>query len=115
MGRCWSRLDKIHNGHGADLADSECTDAGRTKLGSRLAFMKKSQVSGYSDGPWPTACKTVGSAYVGSNPTPATTTRDALWPAHAWLEGVLTDGAGSVRAEDVNDEDQGVGALDAGA
>jgi hypothetical protein len=26
----------------------------------------------------PTPCKTVGSAYVGSNPTPATTSRNAL-------------------------------------
>jgi hypothetical protein len=41
MGRCWSRLDKIHNRHGADLADSECTDAGRTKLGLRLAFYEE--------------------------------------------------------------------------
>jgi hypothetical protein len=30
------------------------------------------QVSGYSDGVGVAVCKTVGSAYVGSNPTPAT-------------------------------------------
>ena len=34
--------------------------------------MEKRQVSGYSDGPGSAHCKTVGLAYVGSNPTPAT-------------------------------------------
>src|SRR6202044_1807450 len=34
--------------------------------------MKKQQVSGYSDGLGSAHCKTVGLAYVGSNPTPAT-------------------------------------------
>jgi hypothetical protein len=34
--------------------------------------MKKPQVSGYSDGLEWAGCKTVGLAYVGSNPTPAT-------------------------------------------
>jgi hypothetical protein len=34
--------------------------------------MEKQQVSGYSDGPGSAHCKTVGLAYVGSNPTPAT-------------------------------------------
>src|SRR5215470_17680175 len=34
--------------------------------------VKKCQVTGYSDGLGDTVCKTVGSAYVGSNPTPAT-------------------------------------------
>jgi hypothetical protein len=39
--------------------------------------MGKQQVSGYSDG-WGSAfCKTVGLAYVGSNPTPATTSGNA--------------------------------------
>jgi hypothetical protein len=49
----------------------------RTRGGQNAGFtrrgMEKWQVSGYSDG-WGWAfCKTVGSAYVGSNPTPATT------------------------------------------
>jgi hypothetical protein len=35
--------------------------------------MGKQQVSGYSGGPGSAHCKTVGLAYVGSNPTPATT------------------------------------------
>ncbi len=35
--------------------------------------MEYPQVSGYSDGQAWAVCKTVGSAYVGSNPTPATT------------------------------------------
>jgi hypothetical protein len=37
-----------------------------------LQLEKFGQVSGYSDGVEGTVCKTVGSAYVGSNPTPAT-------------------------------------------
>ena len=39
--------------------------------------MKKCQVSGHFDGRGEAACKTVGSAYVGSNPTPATTCENA--------------------------------------
>ena len=34
--------------------------------------MEKQQVSGYSDGPGSAHCKTVGLAYAGSNPAPAT-------------------------------------------
>jgi hypothetical protein len=48
------------------------TPGGRNADHARRS-MKKRQVSGYSDGTAETACKTVGSAYVGSNPTPATT------------------------------------------
>jgi hypothetical protein len=33
--------------------------------------MEDPQVNGYSDGQEWVTCKTVGSAYVGSNPTPA--------------------------------------------
>jgi len=49
----------------------------RTRGGQNAGFtrrgMENPQVSGYSDG-WGWAhCKTVGLAYVGSNPTPATT------------------------------------------
>ena len=36
--------------------------------------MEKQQVNGYSDGLGSAHCKTVGLAYVGSNPTPATQT-----------------------------------------
>ena len=32
---------------------------------------------------WLRVCKTVGSAYVGSNPTPATTCENGPWPADA--------------------------------
>ena len=45
--------------------------------------MEYPQVSGYSDG-WEWAgCKTVGSAYDGSTPTPATTSGNSPWPA--WM------------------------------
>jgi hypothetical protein len=40
--------------------------------GLTCRLLKKRLVSGHSDGSGETACKTVGSAYVGSNPTPAT-------------------------------------------
>src|SRR6266571_1778809 len=42
--------------------------------------MKKRQVSGHSDECRWAPCKTVGSAYVGSNPTPATTCGNGPWP-----------------------------------
>ena len=48
----------------------------RTRGGQKAVFtrreMEKPQVSGYSDGQGSAHCKTVGLAYVGSNPTPAT-------------------------------------------
>jgi hypothetical protein len=34
-------------------------------------------------------CKTVGSAYDGSNPTPATTSENGPWPAHIAARGLL--------------------------
>ena len=49
----------------------------RTPRGQNAVFtlreMGYQQVSGYSDGSGSALCKTVGLAYVGSNPTPATT------------------------------------------
>jgi hypothetical protein len=49
----------------------------RTPHGQGAGFMRREMVdphvSGYSDGQKWATCKTVGSAYVGSNPTPATT------------------------------------------
>ncbi len=48
----------------------------RTRGGQNADFMRREmenrQVSGHSDGSGWAGCKTVGSAYVGSNPTPAT-------------------------------------------
>jgi len=49
--------------------------------------MEKQQVSGYSDGSGSAGCKTVGLAYVGSNPTPATTCGNGLWPGHTRARG----------------------------
>ena len=71
-GLSWTSWDVIQKVHRADQAHSETTDATRTERGIHTAGKEKQQVSGYSDG-WGSAhCKTVGLAYVGSNPTPAT-------------------------------------------
>ena len=56
----------------ADLGDSVRTDTGRTEFRFHAAGMVSVQVSRYSDGLGSAVCKTVGLAYVGSNPTPAT-------------------------------------------
>jgi hypothetical protein len=52
------------------------TRPARTRGGQNAVFvwrgMENVQVSGYSDGLGSAVCKTVGLAYVGSNPTPAT-------------------------------------------
>jgi hypothetical protein len=62
----------IHNVDRADQADSKL----RTPHGQGTGFarreMEDPQVNGHSDGQEWATCKTVGSAYVGSNPTPAT-------------------------------------------
>ena len=62
----------IQNLRRADQAHSGITDATRTERGIHTAGKGKWQVSGYSGGPGSAHCKTVGLAYVGSNPTPAT-------------------------------------------
>ena len=72
-GLSWTSRDMIHNVRRADQAHSGATDATRTERGFHAAGMEKPQVSGYSDGEEWAVCKTVGLAYVGSNPTPATT------------------------------------------
>ena len=70
-GLSWTSRDMIHNVRRADQAHSGATDATRTERGFHAAGMEYSQVSGYSDGPGSAHCKTVGSAYAGSNPTPS--------------------------------------------
>jgi hypothetical protein len=72
-GLSWTGWDKIQNPLTADVAASARTDKWRTKALPIPRQSEKLQVSGYSDGCGETVCKTVGSAYVGSNPTPATT------------------------------------------
>jgi hypothetical protein len=62
----------IQNLRRADHAPSEATDATGQNADFTRPGMKKPQVSGYSDGLEWAGCKTVGLAYVGSNPTPAT-------------------------------------------
>jgi hypothetical protein len=56
----------------------------RTPHGQNAAFtrrgMENPQVSGHADGQGWAPCKTVGLAYVGSNPTPATTCGNGPWP-----------------------------------
>src|SRR5262245_59760259 len=54
---------------------------GRDQLRLRVRGVKP-QVRGRVDLVWRALSKTVGSAYVGSNPTPATTSEISPWPAH---------------------------------
>ena len=73
-GFSWTSWDMIQKLHGADQGHCGATDATRTDRGFHAAGNEEyPQVSGYSDGLGSAHCKTVGSAYVGSNPTPATT------------------------------------------
>jgi hypothetical protein len=59
--------------------------------------MGKRQVSGYSDGPGWARCKTVGLAYVGSNPTPATQNpRSGAVPVFPDAGSDVCSGSGSV-------------------
>jgi hypothetical protein len=61
----------------------------RTPHGQNAAFtrrgMENPQVSGHSDGQGWAPCKTVGYAFPGSNPGPATITGNSPWPAHVRL------------------------------
>jgi len=74
----------------ADLGDSACTDAGRTERGFHMPG------NGETAGQWPfrragmAHCKTVGSAYVGSNPTPATTCENGPLAAETRPGGPLS-------------------------
>ena len=86
-GLCWTSWDMIQNLRRADLAPSRATDATRTERGFHAAGNKKPQVSGYSDGRGSAHCKTVGSAYVGSNPTPATTCENGPLAANSRASG----------------------------
>jgi hypothetical protein len=71
-GLSWTSWDMIQKVRRADQAHSGITDATRTERGFHAA------INGEPAGRWPFpwlemgSCKTVGSAYVGSNPTPAT-------------------------------------------
>jgi len=71
------------------------TDIWRTERRFHMIAKEFRQVSAYSDGLGDTVCKTVGSAYVGSNPTPATTynaSSSGMRPDHRrWLEGLRAD------------------------
>jgi hypothetical protein len=77
MGHSGTPLDSIRRVPGTLDALTWATRYARTRGGQIAGFtrreMKKWQVSGHSDGLGWAHCKTVGSAYVGSNPTPATT------------------------------------------
>ncbi len=70
-------LDFLGRADGTLGALTWATRYARTRGGQNPVFtqrrMVNAQVSGYSDGLGSTFCKTVGLAYVGSNPTPATT------------------------------------------
>jgi hypothetical protein len=61
---------------------------GGQKASPILRQLENLQVSRHSDGLAETACKTVGSAYVGSNPTPATTSGNGPWPGYSRDHGL---------------------------
>jgi hypothetical protein len=77
--RCWS----VPGAGGETIPPDSCTRIpgyGRGTDGTgraRIAFVRFSQVRGLPLADIRLACKTVGSAYVGSNPTPATTCENA--------------------------------------
>jgi hypothetical protein len=84
----------------------------RTRGGQRAVFTRSGmvypQVSEYSDGSEWVPCKTVGSAYVGSNPTPATTCGNGPWPADARGCGPLCYGLSWSRCVHVSPAVSGV-------
>src|ERR1039458_7741122 len=65
----------------------------RTPHGQNAVFTRRGmeypQVSGYSDGLGWAHCKTVGLAYVGSNPTPATTSGNSPSAGFSRTRGLL--------------------------
>jgi hypothetical protein len=84
IGCGWTQLDVM--GHDPKRASplTRHTAKLRTPHGQNAVFtrrgMENPQVSGHSDGQGWAPCKTVGLAYVGSNPTPATTCGNGPWP-----------------------------------
>ena len=77
MGLSGTPLDFLGRAHGTLSALAWATRYARTRGGQNSVFTQRGmvnvQVSRYSDGLGSAFCKTVGLAYVGSNPTPATT------------------------------------------
>jgi hypothetical protein len=71
-GISWTSWDMIQNLRRADQASSESTDATRTERSFHAARNGVSAAQRLFDGSGWAVCKTVGFAYVGSNPTPAT-------------------------------------------
>ena len=82
VGLSWTSWDMIKKVRRADQGFRGITDAGRTECGFHA--MRNGESAGQRPFRWSgvTVCKTVGSAYVGSNPTPATTCGNGPWPAH---------------------------------
>ena len=76
IGRGRTQLDVMGHDPRMCVALTRHTPGLRTPHGQNAVFtwreMENPQVSGYSDGSGWAHCKTVGLAYVGSNPTPAT-------------------------------------------
>ena len=77
MGPSGTLLDFLGRAPGTLGALTWATRYARTRGGQNSVFTQRGmvnvQVSRYSDGLGSAFCKTVGLAYVGSNPTPATT------------------------------------------
>ena len=92
-GLSWTSWDMIQNVRRADQAHSGTTDATRTERGFHRRGMENPQVSGHSDGQGGAPCKTVGYAFPGSNPGPATTSCGALELARLSSRPILSRAA----------------------
>ncbi len=83
----------IQNLRHADQGDSGTTDATRTERGFTPYELEHPQVSGRMDRRQCAPCKTVGFAFPGSNPGPATTSGNAPWPAYSAIFQTVGSGA----------------------
>jgi len=93
MGHRGTLLDSLGRAPAALGALTWATQYARTRGGQNAELtwegMEKRQVSGYSDGQESAHCKTVGLAYAGSNPTPATTCVNGLSVGGTRSRGLL--------------------------
>ena len=92
-GLSWTSWDMIQNVRRADQAHCEATDATRTERGFHAARNGESAGQRASDGQGWAPCKTVGFAFPGSNPGPATTSENVPWPADSAIFQTVGSGA----------------------
>jgi hypothetical protein len=86
-GLSWTSWGMIQNLRPADQAHSEPTDATRTKREFHAARNGETAGQRHSGGQGWAPCKTVGFAFGGSNPPPATTCVNGLLAADTRLCG----------------------------